>query len=98
MHTHTDSAKSDRISIRLEPEIKVRIEQAAAMDHRSLTSFIIASAAAMAEQILKRGDQMALSEQDWNTFYNALVHPPKANATLKKAFASYNSMNIASDV
>ena len=99
MHTvQTDSTKTDRISIRLEPEIKDRIEQAAAIDHRSLTSFIIASAVASADQILKRGDEMSLSERDWNTFYNALAHPPKPNTALRKAFANYGSLNIESDV
>ena len=95
---HFDSTKSDRISIRLEPQIKQRIEQAAAIDHRSVTGFIIASAVASAEEVLKRSDQMVLSERDWNIFYNALVKPPKPTKALKKAFADYRKMNIESDV
>lgn len=92
------TSKSDRISIRLEPAIKQRIEQAAAIDHRSITSFIIASAAEMAEKILNRSEQLILSDQDWNKFYNALVNPQKPNKALKKAFDDYKHLNIKSDI
>lgn len=93
-----DNVKSERISIRLESDIKQRIERAAAIDHRSITSFIIASAVDSAEKILKRGDQMVLSDEDWDRFYNALTKPPKPNKALKKAFADYSRRNIRSDV
>ena len=95
---HVDTNKSDRISIRLEPDIKQRIEEAAAIDHRSITSFIIASAVASAEEVLKRGDQMVLSDRDWATFFKALTSPPKPNKALRKAFADYRKLNIQSDV
>lgn len=91
--------KKDRISIRLDHDTKRKIEQAAAMDHdRSVTSFIIASAVESADKILARGDQMVLSERDWDTFYNALTNPPEPNAALKDAFAAYKKMNIRYDV
>lgn len=95
---HTEQHKSERISIRLDPAIKQYIEEAAALDHRSISSFIIASAITSADEILKRGDHMALSQQDWDVFYNALTNPPKPCAPLQKAFDDYNDMNIKSDV
>lgn len=93
-----EKTKAERISIRLDEETKQKIELAAAIDHRSITSFIIASAVASADAILKRGEQMVLSEQDWDTFYQALLNPPKPNAALKNAFATYQKMGIQSDV
>ena len=93
-----EKTKSERISIRLDHDIKQRIEQAAAMDHRSITSFIIASAVASADEILKRSDQMVLSAGDWDLFYDALSNPPAPNAALKSAFAIYKEMDIRSDV
>ena len=99
MHTENfDINKSERISIRLTPEIKRCIEQAASIDRRSITSFIITSAIQSAEEILKRGDQMVLSEEDWYRFHAALQNPPKASAALRKAFKDYKAMNIQSDV
>jgi uncharacterized protein (DUF1778 family) len=93
-----EPTKTERISIRLDPDTKQRIEQAAAIDHRSITSFIIASAVASADAILRRGEQMVFSEKDWDTFYQALIHPPKPNTALKNAFAAYRQLRIQSDV
>jgi len=98
MDIATDTHKTDRISIRLEPSIKQRLEQAAFLDHRSLTSFIIASAADMAERILDRNEQLRLNEHDWNLFFNALGKPSKPNQALKQAFDNYKNLNIISDV
>lgn len=95
---HVDHHKSDRISIRLDHDIKKKIEEAARIDHRSVTSFIIASAIESAEEILKRGDHMVLSESDWDIFHNALNNPPKPSQSLLKAFTDYKDMNIQSDV
>ena len=52
MSTVAKKSKLDRISIRIEPELKKQIELAASLDHRSLTSFIIAGALAMAHETL----------------------------------------------
>ncbi len=98
MSIATDTSKTERISIRLEPAIKQRIEQAASIDHRSITSFIIASAAEMAEKILNKSEQLILSDQDWNTFFNALVKPHEPNKALRKAFEEYSNLNIKSDI
>jgi uncharacterized protein (DUF1778 family) len=99
MHTeHFDSHKSERISIRLDADAKRKIEQAAMLDHRSITSFIIASAIESADEILQRGDHMVLSDSDWDIFYDALNHPPQANKVLRQAFAEYTDMNIKSDI
>ncbi len=99
MHTnHTENQKSERIDIRLDLKTKQRIEKAAAIDHRSITSFIISSAKESADRVLQRGDQMVLSDKDWNTFHNALSQIPKPNKALKKAAARYKTLNIESDV
>ncbi len=90
--------ESDRISIRLKSAIKHRFEKAAALDDRSLTSFIIASVTEKADNILKSDEQMTLNQQDWKLFFNALANPPKPNVALKKAFKKYQKINIQSDV
>lgn len=95
MHTgHTEHDRSERINIRLAHGTKQKIEQAAALDHRSVTSFIIASAISSADEILKRNEQITLSDEDWDIFYNALINPPKPNEALKKAFIEHKGMKI----
>jgi uncharacterized protein (DUF1778 family) len=99
MHTnHTESQKTERIDIRIDLKTKQRIEKAAAIDHRSITSFIISRAIESADEILQRGDQMILSDKDWDKFHIALTKPQKPNQALKKAAAKYKSLNIKSDV
>lgn len=99
MHSGTfEENKEDRISIRLNHSIKRKIERAAELDNRSITSFIIASAMESADKILHHADQLALTDQDWDTFYDALTNPPKPNAALKDAFTAYKKMKIHSDV
>lgn len=99
LQQHGSGPKTDRINIRLEPEIKKRIEKAAELDHRSITSFIIASAVDSAERVLKRNspNQISLSEKDWDIFMSALENPPKPNAALRKAVLNYRKRNKKDD-
>lgn len=90
--------KEDRISIRLNHSLKQKIERAAELDNRSITSFIIASALESADKILYRADQLTLTDRDWDMFYEALANPPEPNIALKDAFNTYKKMKIHSDV
>lgn len=93
-----EGGKPERISIRLNHEIKHKIERAAALDHRSITSFIISSAIESADEVLKRDNYISLSEKDWDIFYEALNNPPKPNKALRKALADYKNADIKSDI
>ncbi len=95
--TSQAASKSDRISIRLDAEAKKRIERAAALDQRSVTSFILASALQSANLLLKENEEVRLSERDWDRLMDALENPPKPSKALKKAFADYAKRNIRSD-
>jgi uncharacterized protein (DUF1778 family) len=39
-----------------------------------------------AEQTITRHESLSLSERDRAAFFDAMVHPPKANARLRRAF------------
>jgi uncharacterized protein (DUF1778 family) len=80
----SDFAKNERISLRIDRHTKELIEQAAAIDHRSLTSFIIACAKEHAEQLIERETSIRLKKREWDRFMCALKNPPKPNAALKK--------------
>ncbi len=79
-----DFAKDERISLRIDRHTKELIEQAAAIDHRSLTSFIVACAKEQAQLLIERETIMRLKKQEWDRFMDALADPPKPNAALKK--------------
>lgn len=77
-------SKSERINLRIDRHTKELIEQAAAIDHRSLTSFIIACAKAQAEELIERETSIRLKKHEWDQFVSVLENPPKPNAALSK--------------
>lgn len=79
-----DFSKNERINLRIDRHTKDLIEQAAAIDHRSLTSFIVACAKEHAEQLIERETTIRLKKRDWDHFMQVLDNPPKPNAALKK--------------
>jgi len=92
-----NTGKTERINLRVDSFTKKLIEQAAAMDHRSLTGFIIACAKVQAEQILAKEKLIRLNRRDWDNFIAVLSNPPKPNVALKRAFKRYRKANINSD-
>ena len=80
----SDFAKNDRISLRIDRHTKEIIERAAEIDHRSLTSFIIACAKKQAEQLIDRETTIRLKKREWDQFMSVLENPPKPNVALKR--------------
>lgn len=79
-----DFSKNERINLRIDRHTKDLIEYAAAIDHRTLTSFIVACAKEYAEQLIERETTIRLKKRDWDSFMAAIKNPPKPNAALKK--------------
>lgn len=91
-----DFGKNERINLRIDRHTKDLIEYAAAIDHRSLTSFIVACAKEHAERLIERETTIRLKKREWDDFMAIIERPPKANAALKKLMCE--SASIASDV
>ncbi len=91
-----DFNKNERINLRIDRYTKDLIEYAAAIDHRTLTSFIVACAKEHAEQLIERETTIRLKKRDWDNFMAATENPPKPNAALKKLMREY--AGVASDV
>lgn len=80
----TNFIKNERINLRIDRHTKDLIEYAAAIDHRTLTSFIVACAKEHAEQLIERETTIRLKKRDWDSFMTTIENPPKPNAALKK--------------
>jgi uncharacterized protein (DUF1778 family) len=79
-----------RFDTRLSRKQKELFERAAQLGgYKTLSEFILSSAQQQADDILERHRQILADEKDRKTFFKALLHPPKPNATLKKAMARY---------
>jgi len=75
-----------RLGFRVHSGTKVLVERAAALERRSLTDFCLMALTEAAQQTITRHESLVLSERDRAVFFDALVHPPKPNARLRRAF------------
>lgn len=78
--------RPDRLGFRVDPATKALVESAAELEHRSLTDFCVTALTEAARRALARRETLVLSERDRRTFFHALLHPPKPNARLRRAF------------
>ncbi|WP_341022526.1 DUF1778 domain-containing protein [Brevundimonas diminuta] len=79
---------TDRMNIRVKPEVKSRLLRAAALRHTDLTNFVTQSALREAETVIAEADVMKVSERDFSRILELLDHPPKPNAKLRAAAAA----------
>jgi uncharacterized protein (DUF1778 family) len=84
--SHERRARAFRLGFRVDAETKRLVERAAALERRSLTDFCLTALTEATHAAILRHQSLVLSEQDRVTFFDALVHPPKPNARLKRAF------------
>lgn len=75
-----------RLGFRVDDRTKKMVERAAKLERRSLTDFCLSVLSEAARQTLARQQTLFLSERDRKVFFDALIHPPKPNARLKRAF------------
>ncbi len=80
------SDRHARFDMRLSPQHKQLLEQAAAAAGQDLTSFALEACLERAEIVLHRHQITTLSRQDMRRFLKLLDRPPAPNASLKAAF------------
>jgi len=78
-----------RIEFRPTPDQKQLFEQAAALQGRSLTEFLVASAEESARRVLREHEVTEVSGQAREVFMSALVNPPAPNAKLRALAQRY---------
>jgi uncharacterized protein (DUF1778 family) len=81
-------ARSSRLGFRVDMQTKKLVERAAALERRSLTDFCLTALTEATQATISRHETLLLSERDRQVFFDALVHPPKPNARLRRAFRS----------
>ncbi len=86
-------SRSTRLGFRVDAETKQLVERAAALERRSLTDFCLTALARATTETISRHETLVLSNEDRAAFFDALVHPPKPNARLRRAFASAARVN-----
>ncbi|MEQ8963878.1 MAG: DUF1778 domain-containing protein [Coleofasciculus sp. C2-GNP5-27] len=85
----TDRCKNERLEARVTKEQKRIFQQAADIQGRTLTDFIIASVLDAAKQVIQEHEIMTLSAQDREVFVKALLNPPEPSDKLRTAAQRY---------
>jgi uncharacterized protein (DUF1778 family) len=78
--------RATRLGFRVDVSTKRLVERAAALERRSLTDFCLTALAEATRETIIRHETLVLSQRDREVFFDSLVHPPKPNARLKRAF------------
>ncbi len=89
MPSSRQTAKTDRIEVRVTSDIKALLLRAAVLQGQTLTDFVISSAAANARRVIRESELLELSERDQVSFAEALLKPPQASPRLHAAAANY---------
>jgi len=84
------TAKTERLEARVPVFLKRIIQRAADLQGRSITDFVIGTLDKSARETVREHEVMKLSAEDSRIFAQALINPPKPNATLKRAFAAHS--------
>lgn len=88
---NTDTAKQERMHIRLDALSKQKLERAAIYTHKSLSEFVLNQALQAADEVIHEHETLALNAADWEVFLDALENPPEPGIKLKQAFAEHKN-------
>lgn len=80
-------APTARLEARISADLHAALKRAAEIEGRTMSDFVIASVQKSAREAIEQADAVRLSLIDQQSFAQALMEPPEANAALKRAFA-----------
>ncbi|MGQ3049491.1 MAG: type II toxin-antitoxin system TacA family antitoxin [Niveispirillum sp.] len=81
--------RAERLEARVTAEQKRLIEQAAALQGRSVTDFVLSSVQDAAKRAIEEHQRLELSLRDSQVFVEALMNPPPPNDRLRETVARY---------
>jgi uncharacterized protein (DUF1778 family) len=91
--TKKESRRKARLEIRLNPQAKEKIEQAAVVSHQSLTDFVVTGLLRVSEEALERQRVIHLSNRDRDLFLKALESDVRPNRALRNAAERFKRSN-----
>ncbi len=81
-------SRTGRLAFRVDDDTRSLIEQAANLEHRSLTDYCLTVMSEAARRTLRQHEALTLSAQDRAAFFDVLMHPREPNERLGRAFAA----------
>jgi len=78
------ATRSEKLDLRLSPEAKRVLNEAARASHCSVSEFVLESALARAQEALPDRQHFGLDADRWEAFLTALDAPPKPMPALER--------------
>lgn len=85
-------AKNTRLHIRCDREMRRLLDKAAAYAHMSVSEFVLRNAVEQAHSVVQAHEAIALSQDDFIAFLDALDAPAQPNPALQRAFACHSTL------
>jgi uncharacterized protein (DUF1778 family) len=89
------AAKASRINLRVTTRQEHVIRRAAAITDRSITDFVLESAARHAEEILADRRWFVLSDDEWTVFEQALEAPLEHSSELRSLLTERRQIDLS---
>ncbi len=89
LNTPRTRVRNERLETRVTAEQKNLIEQAAALQGRSVTDFVLTSVQDAARRAIEEHQRLNLSVRDSQAFVDALLNPPPVNDRLRDTVRRY---------
>jgi uncharacterized protein (DUF1778 family) len=86
---------SARVNLRIHPQVKAILVQAARLQRQRLTEFMVAAALNAAEIAVAERTRFVLSPRKWRQFNAALDLPPRQIPALRKLFSKPSVLKAA---
>jgi uncharacterized protein (DUF1778 family) len=78
------SARSEKIDIRVTPDAKRVIQEAAREKRTTISQFVLDTALSAAREILVERNHIALNAEQWKKFIKALDAPPRSHPRMQR--------------
>jgi uncharacterized protein (DUF1778 family) len=69
-------SRSEKLDLRVAPDAKRMLQEAARGRHTTVSQFVLDSAIAAATEVLAERTRISLNSKDWTAFMEALDAPP----------------------
>jgi uncharacterized protein (DUF1778 family) len=80
----TTSHRSDKLDIRISPEAKRMLQEAARERQTTISQFVIESALTTAQEVLAERTRIGLDSKQWAAFMEALDAPPQRHPRMER--------------
>ena len=94
-HKPQTATRVERLEARVSRETKALCQEAARIQGRTLTDFVVHTVVEAANRTVRENEFLELTYRDRVTFVEALLNPPAPNTKLREAMARHSQVVVS---